>query len=549
MQRSTTNTTEKTVNPFRSFVVAASLLVAVPAQDAKLTVLHGVPGLPAPVQVVANGGVLFSFDYGEQRGPLSLPAGAYALEVRLNGNTILSANANVAAGLDYSVIANLDGTGTPRLSVFANSLQNVTLPTSRLYVRHTAQAPAVDVLLQQNGSTVATIPNVQNGQEVQADVATGRYTVRINVANTTTTAFGPADIAVENGMGYGIFATGVALTPSFRLQQQIVPLAARVSVVHGIPGLPAPVTVRANAQSLFTFDYRDIRGPLVVLPGTYAFDVLLNGSPVLNRTDTVARGDDVTIVAHLNTQSAPQLSAFANNTGPLAPFTSRVTVRHLAAAPAVDVSVTGGISATIPNLTNGTEATTALPIGNQQVRLLAAGTTTSVFGPVGFNPQANIAYQFLAVGSLAGGTFDVLTLQRDLSPQVPGEITTVVGGWNCGPTIGAVPSTFGYGDPFTIRVTGAAANTMAIVNFGDSIASINGVPLPLPLTQFGAPGCFLNTNFIASAMTTTNQSGVVEFGFTVPRVVFGILPGYFQVGTMTTGNALGFQSTEYLELR
>jgi hypothetical protein len=206
---------------------------------------------------------------------------------------------------------------TPRLSVFGNSLPNLTLPGSRLYVRHTAQAPAVDVILQQNGTTVATLPNVSNGQEVQADVAPGRYSVRVNVAGTSTTAFGPADIAVENGMGYGIFATGVALAPSFRLQQQIVPLTTRVSVVHGIPGLPAPVTVRANTQPLFTFDYRDIRGPLVVAPGTYAFDVLLNGSPVLNRTDTVQRGDDVTIVAHLSNAGAPVLSAFANDLSPL----------------------------------------------------------------------------------------------------------------------------------------------------------------------------------------------------------------------------------------
>jgi hypothetical protein len=539
------------VNLFRSLFVAASLLVAVPAQDAKVTVLHGVPGLPAPVQVFANGGLLFSFDYGEQRGPLSLTPGAYTLDVRLNGNTILTANANVAAGLDYSVIANLDATGTPRLSVFGNGLNNLTLPSSRLYVRHTAQAPAVDVLLQQNGSTVATLPNLTNGNEVVADVAPGRYAVRLNLAGTTTTAFGPADVVLENGLGYGVFATGVALAPSFQLQQQRVPLTARVSVVHGIPGLPAPVTVRANAAPLFTFDYRDIRGPLVVNPGTYAFDVLLNGSPVLNRTDTVARGDDVTIVAHLSPTSTPVLSAFANNTTPVTGPNARVTVRHLAAAPAVDVGVTGvgSFAATIPNLTNGLEATANLPVSNLQIRLLAAGTTTSVFGPVGFRPGANIAYQFIAVGSLAGGSFDVLTLQRDLSAAVPGEIVTTVGGWNCGPSISSVPSTFGYGDPFVVTATGAAPNAMAIVNFGDSNTNIAGVPLPISLTAFGAPGCFLNSNVLASALTTASAAGTVEWGFTVPRAVFGVLPGYFQIGTMTNTNALGFQSTEWLELR
>jgi len=87
------------------------------------------------------------------------------------------------------------------LSAFANGLTPPTLPGARLYVRHTAQAPAVDVLLAQNGATVASIPNVVNGAEVVADVAPGTYRVRLNVAGTATTAFGPAPVALEIGDG------------------------------------------------------------------------------------------------------------------------------------------------------------------------------------------------------------------------------------------------------------------------------------------------------------------------------------------------------------
>ncbi|MEZ6038223.1 MAG: DUF4397 domain-containing protein [Planctomycetota bacterium] len=536
----------------RTFFMTATLCAAIPAQDAALTVLHGVPGLPAPVEVFANGGLLFSFDYGEQQGPLSLPAGNYALDVRLNGASILTANASVTAGLDYSVIAHLDAAGVPRLSLFENDLQNPTLPGSRLYVRHTAEAPAVDVLLEQNGSVVATIPGLANGDQVVADVAPGSYDVRLNLAGTTTTAFGPVAIALENGNGYGVFATGVALQSSFELQQQIVPLAARVVVVHGIPGLAAPVTVQANGATLFSFDYRDVAGPLFVAPGSYTFDVLLNGAPVLTRSDTVARGDDVTIVAHLDGQAQPALSAFANDNSSLSGSQARVTVRHLADAPTVDVGVTGlnGFAATIPGLANGAEAVAALPTNNFQVRLFPAGSSTAVFGPVGFFAAAGVRYEFVAVGSLTGGTFDVLALQRDLQAAVPGEIVTTVGGWNCGPSIGAEPSAFDYGEPFAVTVTGADSNAMAIVNFGDSNSSFNGVPLPVALAPFGAPGCFLNTNLVASVMTAADASGRVEFWFTVPRSVFGqFLPGYFQVGTLSAQNALGVVTTEWLELR
>lgn len=537
---------------FRLLGAAALLLAVLPAQDAKLSVLHGVPGLPAPVQVFANGNQLFSFDYGDQRGPLSLPAGSYALEVRLNGAPILTANANVAAGVDYSVIANLNATGTPQLSIFTNSLTAPVLPASRLYVRHTAQAPAVDVILEQNGAPVATIPNVTNGQQAVADVAPGVYGVRLNLAGTSTTAFGPTLVALENGGGYGVFATGVAGAPSFRLQVQGVPLTARVSVVHGIPGLPAPVTVRANGSPLFTFDYRDIQNQLVVPAGTYAFDVLLNGNPVLNRTDTVQRGDDVTIVAHLDNAGSPVLSAFANDLGTLPATSSRITVRHLAQAPAVDVLAThfGGITTTIPNLSNGSVASTAFGIGNTTLRINAAGTATTVFGPVAFTPATNVSYQFVAVGSLTGGTFDVLSLQRDLTPAVPAEITTTVGGWNCGPSISASPAQFAYGQSFLVRATGAPGNAMAIVQFGDSNTSFQGVPLPVSLAAVGAPGCFLNINFVANALTMANASGEVNFEFTVPRAVFGqVLPGYFQIGTLGAANPLGLQTTEWLELR
>lgn len=551
-ERSSTHNHNDSVTIPRAFVVAAALLATLPAQDAKVTVLHGVPGLPAPVQVFANGGPLFSFDYGEQRGPLSLPAGSYALEVRLNGNPILSATANVQAGQDYSVIANLDASGAPRLSVFGNGLAAPTLPASRLYVRHTAQAPAVDVILEQNGVPVATIPNLVNGNEAVADVAPGRYAVRLNVANTTTTAFGPADVVFENGQGYGIFATGVALQPSFRLQQQLVPLAARVSVVHGIPGLPAPVTVTANGSPLFAFDFGDVRGPLVVNPGSYAFGVVLNGAPVLNRTDAVQRGDDVTVVAHLDAAGAPVLSSFANDVGKTPANNARVTVRHLAQAPAVDVVVenVGQPLATIPNLSNGQQVAALLPTGNLQVSLRAAGTNTVVFGPVGFRPVDNTAYQFVAVGSLTGNTFDVKVLQRDLNPAVPGSITTTVVGWNCGPAIGASPNSFDYGQPAAIVATGATANAMAIVNFGDSNTSLGGAPLPLSLAPFGAPGCFLNASVLASLMTIADGNGVVRFEFTVPNSLFGFLQrSYFQIGTMTSANALGLVTTEALEIR
>jgi hypothetical protein len=530
-------------------LVAGILIAALPAQDATVTVLHGIPGLSAPVDVFANGAQLFSFSYGDQEGPLTLPPGSYALEVRQNGGTLLSLNATLTADDDFSVIANLDASGSPQLNAFVNTLDNVTLPKSRLYVRHTAEAPAVDIILGQNGATVATIPGVTNGQEAQADVAPGIYSVTVNLAGTSTTAFGPVDVRVENGNGYGIFAVGEANSSSFQLLTQTVPLAARVTVVHGIPGLGAPVTVTANGSPVLTFDFREVVGPLTVLPGSYTFDALVNGNPVLSRTDTVARGDDVTIVAHLDGAASPLLSAFANDTTPIAAGNARVTVRHLAAAPTVDVVVenVGSSLATIPGLSNGNEAVASLPLGNLSVSLAAGGNT--VFGPVNFRPVDHVAYQFLALGDFSGGTFTVELVQQDLTPAVPGQISTQVGGWSCGPAIAAEPASFDYGQPWKVVATGADPGAMAMINFGDSITSIQGIGLPIDLGSFGAPSCFLNINLLAAIATVADAQGRVELSFTVPGSLFGQLqPSFFQVGTTSTANTLGFVTSDYLEI-
>ena len=73
--------------------------------------------------------------------------------------------------------------------------------------------------------------------------------------------------------------------------------------------------------------------------------------------------------------------------------------------------------------------------------------------------------------------------------------------------------------------------------------------LPISLAPVGATGCFLNTNFVTSIALVVDGLGNVEFGFTVPTAAFGVLPGYFQLATMTTNNPLGVETSQYLELR
>jgi heptaprenylglyceryl phosphate synthase len=196
---------------------ACLLLTSLVAQNGSVTVVHGIPNLPKPVEVFANGAKLFSFDFGDSEGPLSLPPATYTLEVKLDGNTVLSADAKVEADTSYTVVAHLKETSGIALAVFVNDTTNVSRYKSRVYVRHLANAPSVDVLARRWWRTSTLFENVSNGQEVGGDVYSGSYYVSLNAAGTKTRAFGPAKLSLSREKIYAVHAIGELGTPSFGL--------------------------------------------------------------------------------------------------------------------------------------------------------------------------------------------------------------------------------------------------------------------------------------------------------------------------------------------
>ena len=118
----------KMIRMLLSVFAVAIGLVTIPqlhaAETAKVTVIHGISGLPKAVDVYANGAYLFSFDYKGVVGPVELAPDTYNLEVKLDGTTVLSTSAFVEAGKNYTVLAHFkyvaDGTPGIALSVFEN---------------------------------------------------------------------------------------------------------------------------------------------------------------------------------------------------------------------------------------------------------------------------------------------------------------------------------------------------------------------------------------------------------------------------------------------
>lgn len=157
-----------------------------------------------------------------------------------------------------------------------------------------------------------------------------------------------------------------------------------VSVLHGIPD--ATVDVWANGEPLLTnFTPGTLTDPQNLPEGSYDLKIVQAGAGkdaeavVEAKGVTVPAGANITVVAHLDAAGKPSLTPFVNNTDQVAAGQGRLTVRHVAAAPAVDVRANGQPAFT--GLENPKEAVAELPAGSVEADVVLAGTSTVAVGP------------------------------------------------------------------------------------------------------------------------------------------------------------------------
>ena len=182
-------------------VSAATAAVALPlafttpaaaADDASVVVVHGVPDLTVDVygsadaEYSADELLLEDFAPGTVTDPVALPGGTYNLAVfpagdDPTGDPAIEANdVEVPAGANISVVAHLDEGGTPVLTPFVNDVSATAAGEGRLVVRHTAAAPAVDILA--GGEPVFT--GLTNPNEDSADLPAGSSSTDASAAMT-----------------------------------------------------------------------------------------------------------------------------------------------------------------------------------------------------------------------------------------------------------------------------------------------------------------------------------------------------------------------------
>ena len=178
---------------------------------------------------------------------------------------------------------------------------------------------------------------------------------------------------------------------------------AQLSVLHAVPGLTVDVYVNGDL-TLDDFEPGDLAGPLELPAGTYtvaitASDAADASSPAIGPVDLpLEAGKNYTAAAHLDAAGAPTATLFTNDTSTVGAGEGRLTVRHVAAAPAVDI-LAGG-TPVITNLSNPDESLLTLPAGTVSASVAATGTTDPVIGPADVNVAEGTNTIVYAWGSL-----------------------------------------------------------------------------------------------------------------------------------------------------
>jgi hypothetical protein len=181
---------------------------------------------------------------------------------------------------------------------------------------------------------------------------------------------------------------------------------ASLNVVHGIPGADVEVCVN-GAVAIPDFNPGDVVTGVALASGSYDVKIVAAGNAcddaaILEANGIVlASGGNYTAVAYLEADGDPTLGLFKNNVKALPKGTARLTVRHTAAAPEVDVWANGGVL--LQDVPNGASATLKVPTGVYAAWVSLPGDHQPVIGPEVLKLKKGTAYQVYAWGSGSAG--------------------------------------------------------------------------------------------------------------------------------------------------
>lgn len=277
----------------------------------RVQVLHAFSGAPlvdvhvtAPGDMLSSGTVLGSFDFKETLGPVEIGAGDYRIRVTLPGDLDAlydSGTVSLPVGSDVFIaaIGNTTitdaGVGSPvALSVAvnggaANSLYSVDDGADLRVVHNSADAPAVDIIVNNNFEAPLVedliFPSFTTSY---VNVPADTYNVKVVAANTATDVI-DADLALVNATNYTVIALNelASIEPLVLLDNaRSVATEARVRVIHGST-LAGEVDIYVTAvgaditdidPAVTGFEFKEDTGYISLAEGSYDVTVTALGS-------------------------------------------------------------------------------------------------------------------------------------------------------------------------------------------------------------------------------------------------------------------------------
>jgi hypothetical protein len=130
--------------------------------------------------------------FGLIGGPLTLAAGSYDVKVSVadslapcTDTPLVDSTIKIDAEKDYSAVLALSSNGTPALLTFTNNFASVAANMGRVLFAQAADAPAVQVILQNTTTLKLYTYTVQPGALLDVTLPADTYTVEVNQGTTT----------------------------------------------------------------------------------------------------------------------------------------------------------------------------------------------------------------------------------------------------------------------------------------------------------------------------------------------------------------------------
>jgi hypothetical protein len=197
-------------NCIRTIFALALLCAALSTASlaSSLYIVQGIPGRdyathtdPAfPLDILLNDEVCYvhGLPFGTVSGPLTFDAGTYSIKVSIantlapcTNEPLIDDSITIGPESGYSAVIALDDSGKPTLLQFNNTMTPVDPSSARIVLEQAANAPALQVTLQNTSTQKTYTYTVARGGLLNETLPAGFYTITIAQGTTTVVAATP----------------------------------------------------------------------------------------------------------------------------------------------------------------------------------------------------------------------------------------------------------------------------------------------------------------------------------------------------------------------